>query len=152
MSQFVRRLAYLLEHYTQDYIWDKTFITTYHQGIALTVGYEPTDFERENLNNLYRGTTYANMKQAGFSAYNASFYSGYAPDTVRSRIKTVVDLATDLAKGSLDMQLARQDIELDEYKYADAMNDRIWSIQEGMRRSKEKLDAMVERYQARVSR
>jgi hypothetical protein len=129
------RLEFLRGFMSRAAIRAETGLTTAMQEEILTEKYIPIGETRNFIRNLYQRTAYDQLKDAGFSASQASRFRGYAPVTVLDRMETLTGMISDLAKGALDQKLARTGIELGAGAYDEALTDYMDTVREGFSHS-----------------
>ena len=130
------RLSYILDYLTPRQVLNETGFNVQDQREILAGTYDPTGYSRTFINRLYQRTTYAVMRNTGFSASQALRFTNQTPDNIRDKTLMVSDLVSNLAVGALQNKLTKQGLSYDVYSHRDLLSDMEDRIAAGLQRSR----------------
>lgn len=133
-------LEFLRGFVSRTEIANETGLTTDLQNDILAGRYNPTGLTRGYLRNLYSRTAYAEMKNIGFSANQASRFTGYSAASVTQRMDNVQGMISALAKGGLDTKLKKSGLTLSGDAYVEAIQKMEDKVRKGFQYSKKKYE------------
>ena len=140
----IARLTYILETVSQAEVSREIGIprSTLQYDVAHNIPIA-TEYQVQ-LRNLYQRTAYANMREEGFSSYQARRFSWYSPERVLINTGLMREKVLEFSIGQLSQAELKSGEVWSDKKRAEYLTSIEERVREGLRKSKAPLEDILE--------